>query len=57
MGPMLLHTNSIALIDKTLRTIAAKRYEKHLKHAHELLHDYYVKQENEITNKSGKFKW
>lgn len=54
---MLLHTNSITLLDKTLRTIAKKRYGKRLKESHKLLLDYYVNQDNEITSKSGKFKW
>lgn len=57
MGPMLLHTNTITLIDKTLQTIAAKRYEKDVKRAHKLLVDYYVGQDSEVTSKNGKFKW
>ncbi|KAJ6649686.1 putative WD repeat-containing protein, partial [Pseudolycoriella hygida] len=56
MGPMLLHTKSITLTDKTLRKIVAKRYEKHLKQAHKLLRDYYVNLGNEVTSKNGKFK-
>lgn len=52
-----MHTNSITMMDKKLRTIAAKRYEKHLKDAHQLLFDYYDADADEIFSINGKFKW
>lgn len=57
MGPMLLHTTLVKLIDKKLKTIATKRYETDVKIAHNILLEFYRKQENLIQDKKKKHKW
>lgn len=57
MGPMLLHTTFIRLIDKKLHAIAISRYETNVRNAHNILYDFYKKQENLIQDRKKKYKW
>lgn len=56
MGPMLLHTTFIRLIDKKLHAIAKCRYETNVQNAHNILHDFYKKQENLIQDRKKKYR-
>ncbi|XP_058819256.1 uncharacterized protein LOC131682080 [Topomyia yanbarensis] len=54
MGPLFLHNKNIIMVDRTLRDVAGKRYESHIKDAHKILYDYFEKQPNSYTDKRGK---
>lgn len=56
MGPLLLHNQNIIVVDKTLREVARKRYEKDIIKAHKTLYDYFEMQPNSYTDKQGKHK-
>lgn len=51
MGPLLLHNKNIIIVDGTLREVAKKRYEKEIREAHKLLHDFFEKQPNSYVDK------
>ncbi|EAT38881.1 AAEL009269-PA [Aedes aegypti] len=56
MGPLFLHNKNIIVVDKTLREVARKRYEKDIQLAHKTLYDYFEKQPDCYTDKKGKDK-
>uniref|UniRef100_A0A182X1F3 WD_REPEATS_REGION domain-containing protein n=1 Tax=Anopheles quadriannulatus TaxID=34691 RepID=A0A182X1F3_ANOQN len=56
MGPLFLHNKNIIVIDRTLRQVAEKRYEADIKHAHQILYDYYELQPTVFLDKKGKEK-
>nr|XP_029715451.1 uncharacterized protein LOC109412936 [Aedes albopictus]XP_029715453.1 uncharacterized protein LOC109412936 [Aedes albopictus]XP_029715454.1 uncharacterized protein LOC109412936 [Aedes albopictus]XP_029715455.1 uncharacterized protein LOC109412936 [Aedes albopictus]XP_029715456.1 uncharacterized protein LOC109412936 [Aedes albopictus]XP_029715457.1 uncharacterized protein LOC109412936 [Aedes albopictus] len=56
MGPLFLHNKNIIVVDKTLREVARKRYEKDIQEAHKTLYDLFEKQPNCYTDKKGKDK-
>lgn len=56
MGPMLLHTNHIKLMDKLLIEIAMKRYPTEVQNAHKLLQCYFTEQPSQFVDRQGKHK-
>ncbi|XP_058446622.1 uncharacterized protein LOC131427450 [Malaya genurostris] len=54
MGPLFLHNKNIIVVDRTLRVVASKRYESHIKDAHKILYDYFEKLPNCYADKKGK---
>ncbi|XP_062545784.1 uncharacterized protein LOC134212179 [Armigeres subalbatus] len=56
MGPLFLHNKNIIVVDKTLREVARKRYEKDILEAHKTLYDYFETQPNCYIDKKGKDK-
>ncbi|XP_055372101.1 uncharacterized protein LOC129606063 [Condylostylus longicornis] len=56
MGPMLLHSNLIIMMDKKIRMAASQRYSNKVNEAHKLLFDFYTKQNLIFSDKKGKYK-
>lgn len=56
-GPMLLHTNTIKLMDNKIKEIAKTRYASEIRKAHEILYVFYVAQPNSIVDRNGKYQW
>ncbi|XP_053690516.1 uncharacterized protein LOC128739141 [Sabethes cyaneus] len=54
MGPLLLHNKNIIIVDRTLREVANRRYERDIKGAHKVLYDFFEKQPNSFADKKGK---
>ncbi|XP_055636203.1 uncharacterized protein LOC129775455 isoform X2 [Toxorhynchites rutilus septentrionalis] len=54
MGPLLLHNKNIIIVDRTLREVAKKRYEKEIEEAHKILYNYFEKQPNCYVDKKNR---
>lgn len=57
MGPMLLHTDRIRLVDKKLELVAVARYKDSLDNTHKVLFEYFQNQAIRFQHKNGKTNW
>lgn len=57
MGPMLLHTDRIRLVDRKLEHVAAIRYKESLGDTHRVLFNYFQNQSVRYQHKNGKTNW